>query len=105
MALRCRLEGAPVPDPLDPARSKRVYPRARSFRKPADGGAGNAQDLLTFLRWMHADEILVFASDFPHWDWDSPADSLPRLPEPMRRRIFVENARELYGRKVAAPPG
>ena len=26
------------------------------------------QDMTTLLDWDHADEMLVYASDFPHWD-------------------------------------
>jgi hypothetical protein len=55
------------------------------------------KDLLTFLEWLHADEVLVYASDFPHWDWDSPKTIFPGVPDELKRRIFAENARELYG--------
>jgi predicted TIM-barrel fold metal-dependent hydrolase len=46
---------------------------------------------------MHAEETLVFSSDWPHWDWDDPASTFPKLPERLHRRVFVENARELFG--------
>ena len=40
---------------------------------------------------------LVFASDYAHWDWDSPDTALPAwLPEDMKRKIFYDNAAELY---------
>jgi predicted TIM-barrel fold metal-dependent hydrolase len=40
---------------------------------------------------------LVYASDYPHWDWDAPDESIPAwLPADVRRRIYAENARELY---------
>ena len=57
------------------------------------------KDLLTLLEWMHADELLVYASDFPHWDWDEPTTVLPKLPEAMRQRVFADNARALYSRR------
>lgn len=57
------------------------------------------QHLQTLLEWMSADEILVYASDFPHWDWDEPTTVLPKLPEAMRQRIFADNARALYQRR------
>ena len=41
---------------------------------------------------------LVFATDYPHWDFDSPAQSLPRgLPADMRAAILAGTAIDLYG--------
>ncbi len=48
------------------------------------------------LEMMHADEILVFASDYPHWDGDSPTWGLPPMDDDMERAIRYENAQELY---------
>lgn len=60
-----------------------------------------SDDLMRLLDWLHADETLVFCSDFPHWDWDEPTTALPsRLPPRLKRRIFVENALELYGERL-----
>ena len=40
---------------------------------------------------------LMFASDYPHWDADSPEEAVPAyLPDEIRRQIFCENARRLY---------
>ena len=58
------------------------------------------EDLKTFLRWMWADEVLVFASDYPHWDWDEPSTFLAGLDENLRRKIMVENAQDLYGARL-----
>jgi predicted TIM-barrel fold metal-dependent hydrolase len=46
---------------------------------------------------LHAEETLVYSSDWPHWDWDDPATTFPKLPERLHRRVFAENARELFG--------
>lgn len=40
---------------------------------------------------------LMYSSDYPHWDYDSPYESVPEsFPEARRRRILGENASALY---------
>jgi predicted TIM-barrel fold metal-dependent hydrolase len=53
--------------------------------------------LLQLFEMMDADRLLMFSSDYPHWDFDSPERAFPRLPERWREAIFSENARALYG--------
>ena len=37
-------------------------------------------------------------SDFPHWDFDDPQRAFPRkMSDHLKRRVFYENAAELYG--------
>ena len=41
---------------------------------------------------------LMYSSDYPHWDFDSPYESVPQsLPIEQRRRILGENASRFYG--------
>ena len=49
------------------------------------------------LEMMSAEKMMVFATDYPHWDFDDPAYVLARLPKQMRHPIAHENARALYG--------
>ena len=42
------------------------------------------------------ENLLMFATDYPHWDFDAPRQALGRLPEAWRERIASENARALY---------
>ena len=52
---------------------------------------------LDLMRWVGFDRIM-FASDYPHWDFDDPFYALPAgLDGATRRRILSENARSLYG--------
>ena len=60
----------------------------------------SVEDLKVFLRWLHADEILVFGSDYPHWDWDNPDRVLRGVSPQLGRRVFYDNARELYGDRL-----
>ena len=56
----------------------------------------NPKYLLQILEMIEAERTLMFSSDYPHWDFDSPTQAFPKLPELLRRRIFGETAKELY---------
>ena len=44
-----------------------------------------------------ADHI-VFASDYPHWDYDDPSSAFPvSLPYELQQKIYHDNAAALYG--------
>jgi predicted TIM-barrel fold metal-dependent hydrolase len=47
------------------------------------------------LDMLHADETLIFCSDFPHFDQNDPVTVLPGISDRMRRRIFADNALEM----------
>ena len=40
---------------------------------------------------------LVFASDYPHWDWDEPSTFLLGEDPELRDRVLFQNAAEMYG--------
>ena len=46
--------------------------------------------------FAHADKLLLFATDYPHWDFDSPEWVKARLPSAQRDAIMYCNALELY---------
>ncbi|MEN0076562.1 MAG: amidohydrolase family protein [Paracraurococcus sp.] len=53
--------------------------------------------LIDIMGWIGWDRIL-FASDYPHWDFDDPRQALPGLiPAEHRAGIYGGNARALYG--------
>ena len=57
------------------------------------------EDLIDIMGWIGWDRIL-FASDYPHWDFDDPSQVLPvRIDPADRERFFIGNAREVYGFK------
>jgi predicted TIM-barrel fold metal-dependent hydrolase len=46
--------------------------------------------------WIGWDRIL-FATDYPHWDYDDPAQALPfKMTDEQRRGIFQDNAKRVY---------
>jgi hypothetical protein len=55
------------------------------------------EHLLDTIGWIGWDRLL-FATDYPHWDFDDPAHALPlRISEEQRRLFFLGNAQALYG--------
>lgn len=58
---------------------------------------GNQKHLLQLIDMMGSDRMLMFSSDYPHWDFDSPTRALPGVvPADLRRRILTTNAEEFY---------
>jgi len=59
---------------------------------------GNLEALQMTMKMINAETQLLFASDFPHWDFNLPSTiyDLPFLSDQAKRRILGENARELY---------
>ena len=48
------------------------------------------------IDWIGIDRLL-FATDYPHWDYDDPQAALPvRLSKEERQAFFIGNARRLY---------
>ncbi|EHR01066.1 amidohydrolase family protein [Bradyrhizobium sp. WSM471] len=58
--------------------------------------------LKQIIDWIGGSQVLMFASDYPHWDWDDPARTLVDYPEDFRRRIFSENAIDTF--RLSLPP-
>jgi predicted TIM-barrel fold metal-dependent hydrolase len=56
------------------------------------------QQLVQSLEFTGMTDRIMFASDYPHWDFDSPAMTLPRsVPKELKAKIMAANACRLYG--------
>ena len=65
---------------------------AYRWSEPAD--RAQALDAIEWIGW----DRLLFATDYPHWDYDDPAMALPGgVSEARRRGFFMDNARAVYG--------
>jgi len=49
---------------------------------------------------MHAEQTVMFSSDYPHWDNDNPKMILRRVDPVLRGRILGGRAMEVYGLTV-----
>lgn len=56
----------------------------------------NANHLKQIFEMIDAENILLFSSDYPHWDFDDPTKILRGLSSEAKHKIFYQNAKELY---------
>jgi uncharacterized protein len=58
------------------------------------------KEMLQMVEMIGNDKFLLFATDYPHWDFDDPNTSLPTtFSKELKRKILYDNAKELYGFK------
>jgi predicted TIM-barrel fold metal-dependent hydrolase len=53
------------------------------------------------LDMLYADDVLLFSSDYPHWDFDDPRRALSEISAERRQRICVDNAVSLFGDRLS----
>jgi predicted TIM-barrel fold metal-dependent hydrolase len=81
--------------------SEYVRDRVRFTTQPFDQPIDPAH-LEPMLDMVGGKEMLLFASDYPHWDFDNPTQ-LP-IPAAWRRDVFHDNARAFYHRLPRTAP-
>lgn len=55
------------------------------------------EDLYRMFEMIGSDDFLLFSTDYPHWDFDSPSHVFPKsFPKELRKRILADNARDFY---------
>jgi predicted TIM-barrel fold metal-dependent hydrolase len=77
-----------------------VWFTTQPIEEPAD-----PQHLLYAIEQAQLEDRLLFATDYPHWDFDSPTQALPRaMPLELRKAILADNALALYGELWRSTP-
>jgi len=72
---------------------RNVWFTSQPMEEPA-----NPQHLADLIGWIGLDRLL-FASDYPHWDFDDPMTALPiRLDAEQSRAFYRGNAAAVYGK-------
>jgi uncharacterized protein len=57
----------------------------------------NPEHLYRMFEMIGSDEFLLFSTDYPHWDFDSPHHVFPSsFPKDLRQKILADNARDFY---------
>ncbi|WP_103105883.1 amidohydrolase family protein [Brevibacillus reuszeri] len=54
------------------------------------------KDLVEIIQMCGAEDMLVYCSDYPHWDGDDPTRAFLHFPKEMRDKVFFNNARASY---------
>jgi predicted TIM-barrel fold metal-dependent hydrolase len=79
--------------------SKYIRTRVKFSTQPTEDFS--AANWLRLIDMLETDQMIVFSTDYPHWDFDAPEESIPReLPASVRQHIFYDNARALYRTKL-----
>jgi uncharacterized protein len=60
------------------------------------------EDLVELLNLVHAEDLLCYSSDYPHWDQEGVDHLAKVLPPEWHDRVFRENALALYSWSDAA---
>jgi predicted TIM-barrel fold metal-dependent hydrolase len=58
------------------------------------------EHMIELLSFIDAQDLLLFSTDYPHWDSDEVAFITKRLPESWLPKIMWENAVEAYGNRL-----
>jgi predicted TIM-barrel fold metal-dependent hydrolase len=59
---------------------------------------GTPAQLATFLDYLGMDDRILFATDYPHWDFDDPVRVFPpTIDAERRKKFFSGNAERLFG--------
>ncbi|MGH2452118.1 MAG: amidohydrolase family protein [Candidatus Limnocylindria bacterium] len=80
--------------------SEAAREHVRFSTQPLEHTDGRDDLLFELLAAAGAPDVLCFASDYPHWDFDDPDFMLKRLPEAWRERVLHENAAALFGERL-----
>lgn len=57
----------------------------------------SAKHFLSIIDMMGSEDMLMFSTDYPHWDFDDPNRTIPpQISKDLKHKILYENARELY---------
>ncbi len=71
--------------------------------QPLDGPE-DAAAVARALEHLHSEEVLLYASDYPHWQFDGDAVMPPGIPAGLHRKLRIDNPLATYPRLLPLPP-
>jgi hypothetical protein len=82
--------------------SEYVWEHVRFASQPLESPE-DAELLAPAIAGLRPWDTLMYASDFPHWDFDEPEQTLRQLPQEWRNAVRSKNALEFFRLPAAAP--
>jgi uncharacterized protein len=82
---------------VDRSPSEIVRSNIRLTTQPIDAPP-NPEDFERLLDQMGSDELLLFSTDYPHWQFDDDMALPDHLPADLVRKIMIDNPRATYPR-------
>jgi predicted TIM-barrel fold metal-dependent hydrolase len=61
------------------------------------------EEVARIIEHLGSDDMLLFATDYPHWQFDGDAALPAGLPDRLRRKVLVDNALATYPRLEITP--
>ncbi|MDT8862972.1 amidohydrolase [Alkalihalobacillus sp. MEB130] len=77
-----------------------VYLTTQPIEEPSD-----PKHLVQIFEMTGAEDIVMFSSDYAHWDNDNPKMALAPFPRKMKEKIAAKNAMQLYRLYEKVPEG
>jgi predicted TIM-barrel fold metal-dependent hydrolase len=88
---------------IDRTPAQIVHDHVRFTLQPVDAPPTEPGKLLRTLEHMGSDRLLLFSTDYPHWQFDGDAVLPEGLPADTIRKMLTDNPRDAYAR-LRDPP-
>lgn len=77
--------------------SEIVHEHVRFATQPVE--EFTSSQILDLIGQVGSDDLFIYSTDYPHWDYDSPREAFPRdLPQELHDKIYWKNALKTYPR-------
>ena len=87
---------------LDRSPAEYARDHVRLTLQPFDGPP-SAAHIGRVLDQLESDDMLLFSTDFPHWQFDGEAMLPPGIPAALARKILIDNPLATYPRLGSSP--
>jgi predicted TIM-barrel fold metal-dependent hydrolase len=72
-----------------------IKEHVRFTLQPLDGPA-DVKQLMEVMDQLDCEDLLLFSSDYPHWQYDEEGPLPPGLPSELEEKILRGNAERIY---------